>query len=69
MNKDKICVVLKNGFHFTIVCDEVTVKRNTLTGDIVGFSYTGAVENIPIYLRLDDVSAIIQEKERRNRNE
>lgn len=57
--KRKIRVVLKSGFSFTFNCEKMKVK--SIENEMTGFSFDGATEIFPMYIRMDDVSAVIDE--------
>lgn len=61
-DKNRVHIILKSGVQFCVVCDEFTCEHLRTTGDLLSCSWKGAVANIPLYIRIDDVSAIFMEK-------
>lgn len=59
-------VYLKSGRYFDIEADVVKCKHNTITGELVSFSYEGATAGIPLYLDVKQVEAVIQVTTERN---
>lgn len=59
---DKFTVVLKNGFSFTTACENVTITYSTITGEACKLKYEGARKNIPIYIDVSQIAAVIQEE-------
>lgn len=53
-------VYLKSGRYFDIEADIVKCKHNTITGELVSFSYEGATTGIPLYLNVNQVEAVVQ---------
>ncbi len=56
-----IRVVLKSGYSFSFKCD--SMKTKSTEGELLGYAFEGATENRPMYIRLDNVDAIIDEGE------
>lgn len=61
-DKNRVHIILKNGVQFTVVCDEFTCRHSRTTGELMSCSWEGGAANIPLYIRVDDVSAIFMEK-------
>lgn len=61
MAKQKVRVILDNGNEFVMVCEKVTVTRHSTTGELIKFEYVGCAKNIPLYVNLSKVAAVIQE--------
>lgn len=61
-DKSRVHIILKNGVQFTVVCDEFTCRHSRTTGELMSCSWEGAVANIPLYIRVNDVSAVFMEK-------
>jgi len=59
MKKSRVKIILKSGYAFSMVCDDFTVKHQN--GEITGFSYTGATIPRPLFIRVGDISAVIEE--------
>lgn len=57
--KSRIRIVLRNGYSFSFCCDEIEVRRSN--NKITEYTILGAALPKPMYIRLDDVSAIINE--------
>ena len=56
--KNKARIILKSGADFFVVCDDLKISKSG--NELVGMSWTACDENPPVYIRLDDVSAIIK---------
>lgn len=59
--KHSICVVMKSGYSFSFLCDNL--KTKSIEGELLGYSYEGATANRPMYIRIENVDAIIDEGE------
>ena len=59
--KHSIRVVMKSGYSFSFLCDNLETR--TIDGELTGYSYDGATANIPMYIRITNVDAIIDEGE------
>ena len=57
--KFQIRIILKNSSEFTVKCDEFNCKKNGL-GQLTGISWVGGTENIPLFLDINEIVAIIQ---------
>lgn len=57
--KSRVRIVLRNGYSFSFCCDELEVRKSE--NEITGYTIAGATWPRPMYLRLDDVSAVINE--------
>lgn len=62
MARQNIRIILKSGKEFVVVCDEFTCKYSGVTGGLASCKYEGATQNIPLYLDMDQIAAILQEK-------
>lgn len=62
MAKQNVRVILKSGKEFVVVCDEFTCKYSGVTGGLTSCKYEGATQNIPLYLDMNQIAAILQEK-------
>ena len=59
--KHSIRVVMKSGYSFSFLCD--SLKTKSAEGELLGYSYEGATANRPMYIRIENVDAIIDEGE------
>ena len=59
--KHSIRVVMKSGYSFSFLCDNL--KTKSTEGELLGYSYEGATANRPMYIRIENVDAIIDEGE------
>lgn len=59
--KRSIRVVLKSGYSFVFQCEHMEVR--TIGGEISGYSFNGAKSTYPMYIRVDDISAVIDDGE------
>jgi hypothetical protein len=57
--KSRVRIVLRSGYSFSFCCDELEVRKSD--NEITGYTIAGATCPRPMYLRLDDVSAVINE--------
>ena len=62
MANQSVRVILKNGIEFVVTCEEATCYYNDLTGELTRFNYKDATKNIPLYLDIRQVAAVLQEK-------
>ena len=53
-------VLFKNGTEFTMKVEDYTVRHNNVTGDLVGFDFKSCTENVPVYIDLKQVNAIVR---------
>lgn len=56
-----IRVVLKSGYSFSFKCDSMKTKE--ADGKLLGYAYDGATGNRPMFIRIENVDAIIAEGE------
>lgn len=57
----KIRIYLKSGICLPdLSCDEFTVDRNTLTGDLNGYRYTGGLIPRPLFVSINEIAAIVR---------
>lgn len=52
-------IILKNGTDFVTDCDKFTTKTNGY-GQLSEISYTGVTKNLPLFVDLNEIAAIIQ---------
>ena len=60
--KQNIRIILKSGMEFVVVCDKFTCKYSGVTGGLTSCKHEGATQNIPLYLDMNQIAAILQEK-------
>lgn len=53
-------VFLKNGRDFTVKAENFSCIRNTITGDMVSYEFTGVYENKPCFLNPANIIAVIR---------
>lgn len=58
--KHSILVVMKSGYSFSFMCDRMKVK--TIEGELIGYAFEGATANRPMFIRIENVDAIIDER-------
>ena len=56
-----IRVVFKSGYSFSFICNNM--KTKSIEGELLGYAYESATANIPMFIRIDNVDAIIDEGE------
>ena len=57
----KIRVILDGGNEFVMECKKATMKHSNATGKLVAFEYIECTKNIPLYIDVSKVAAVIQE--------
>ena len=62
MAKQSIRFILKNGTEFVMTCEKLKCSYSKLDGELTSVKYEGASANIPLYLDVRQVAAILQEK-------
>lgn len=62
MAEQNIRIILKNGTEFVMACEIVSCRHDRITGELTSINYKGATKNIPIYLDLSQVAAVLQEE-------
>ena len=62
MLKQNIRIILKNGIEFVVTCEKAVCSYDRLSGEMSRFEYEGATQNIPMYLDVAQVVAVLQEK-------
>lgn len=62
MAKQTIRIILKSGNEFVMVCDELVCVHNKLDGTLTSIKYEGATSNIPLYIDMEQVAAVLQKK-------
>lgn len=63
---NEFTIYLKNGVSFVIYCDELEIDYSKMTGKIFSYHYKDAKSNIPLYINVDDISAVIQKEIKHN---
>ena len=53
-------VFLKNGRDFTVKAENFSCTRNTITGDLSSYEFTGISENKPCYLNPCEIVAVVR---------
>lgn len=53
-------VFLTNGRDFTVQAENFSCTRNTITGALLSYEFTGITENKPCYLSPTDIVAVIR---------
>lgn len=61
MDKKRIRIILKSGTEFVMTCENIECRYNKFDGELVGINYNGATTNIPLYLDLSHIAAVLQE--------
>lgn len=61
MEKLRIRFILKNGMEIPILCDKIDLSQSNLTGELSGYYTTGAVHPRPMFIKLDEVVAVIND--------
>ena len=56
---NKLRFIMKSGKSFTVLCENA--KITSCEGELTQYSITGIKSNRPLYIRLDDVAAVIDE--------
>lgn len=53
-------VFLTNGRDFTVQAENFSCTRNTITGALLSYEFTGITENKPCYLSPTDIVAVVR---------
>ena len=53
-------VFLKDGRDFTVKAENFSCIRNTITGDLCSYEFTGVSENKPCFLNAANIIAVIR---------
>lgn len=56
----KVKIILKNGAEFIVECENFTVKKHSLTGELTGYNIGGIVKNRPLFVALNQIVAIVE---------
>lgn len=59
-NETCVRIILKNGGEFTMICDGVEIEYDEATNELLRIKYSKGTHNCPLYLKLDDVSAVVK---------
>ena len=57
----KVRVFLENGSQFVMECESATARFSKTTGELVSFLYERCTNNMPLYLDLSKVIAVVEE--------
>jgi hypothetical protein len=57
--KRQIRFVMKSGYAFTVLCENVKVK--SIGNELTGYSYEGGTGSRPLYIRIENVDAVIED--------
>lgn len=58
--KKRYRIILKSGTSFIIKADELTVKYNTATNDVIGYEFTGLEGSFPLHIVPSEIAAVIR---------
>ena len=61
MEKLRIRFILKNGMEIPILCDKIDLSQSNLTGELSEYHATGVVYPRPMFIKLDEVVAVIND--------
>lgn len=56
----KFTIVFKSGAKVVMTAEHVSATRSTVTGGLTEFKYSGATDNVPLYLNLSEVAGVLQ---------
>lgn len=59
----KVRFILKNGKEIPVVCESCEISTNKLTGELVSYSLKGIKGKYPLYVRISEIAALIDERE------
>ena len=62
MDEKRIRIILKSGNEFFVTCKSFECQYSKISGDLISISYEKPTENIPLYLDIAQVSAVLQER-------
>lgn len=57
--KRKIRFVMKSGYAFTVLCESMKVE--SIENEMTRYSYEGGTGSRPLYIRIEDVDAVIDD--------
>jgi hypothetical protein len=58
--KMKVTIGFRNGSQIEFYCDEITVNRNNLSGELVGYKIKGLDERTnPMYIKLSEIIYVL----------
>lgn len=58
----KIRIILNSGNEFVMECKKITARYSNASGELTSLQYEGCTKNIPIYIDVSKVTAVIQEE-------
>ena len=58
----KIRIILDSGKEFVMECEKITARYSNTSGELTSLNYVGCTKNIPLYIDISKVTAVIQEK-------
>ena len=56
---NRVRFVLKSGYSFVVTCQNV--KIDSINNEMTSYSIEGRVGDMPLYIRIDDIAAVIDE--------
>lgn len=59
----KVAIYLRSGALFRFEAKSITVQTSAMTGELVALEWDGAGSGRPMFLRMEDVSAVVTERE------
>lgn len=57
----RIRIRFKSGFELPITCDEFSITKSALDGEIIGYDIKGIKDNKPLFIRWENIECIFQE--------
>lgn len=58
----KVTLVMKSGHEVDFICEDASTKRNNHNGDLTSLTLTGIKGRNFLYIRLDEVAAVLYEE-------
>lgn len=58
-----ITIRFKSGFELPIKCEKYLFRTSAVTGKLVQYEIDGIVDNVPLYLNMDEIDCIWADKE------
>ena len=58
----KIRIILNSGNEFVMECEKFAVRYSNISGGLTNLNYVGCTKNIPLYIDVSKITAVIQEE-------
>lgn len=58
----RVRVILKNAVQVEVICKNLAIKTNSVTGKVTSYHFEGIEEMKPVYIDMDEIVAITSER-------